>query len=526
MAMGATDSLAGQSPKPRTRYQTSPTENLAVARTVILATVFLLRGNLLANTLLLNTGTSFSRTMLPAIAGQIARRANPARTAASNHSQRHQTKDGMRSRRKKHPNWPYRGLWLAIISTMLVYVGVQTLIGGMTFAKRSTGSDWGLAFVSSLLDATIATWFVAVGASIGSFLNVVAYRLPLGRKIGGHSGCPYCGSSIRARDNIPVLAWVRLRGRCRVCRLPISVQYPLVELGVAIVFFIVYLSEFLSTGGNLPGVRGNSIGVSGLARIADPWLLGLRLTVYLFALSGLIAAALIAVRRRAVPLTLFLWCLVPVSVAAMVDPQVIVIRWREAAADGFVEARLDALTSLLCGAVAGMAVARVLAPLLYRHFDRSLMSSDPATAGARQFCGSMAVAGCLVGWQSVVSMTFVLLMAASLCCWLIGIFVRPKLVSRFARVSDLTVWVWLGLLLFRAMWKPIYGLELLPDSIPVVVRQLLGLLLLAIGTAFFVAVAPAAESESQPSEPDPDSDSDEDWEDDEAQESLNGSTAG
>jgi leader peptidase (prepilin peptidase)/N-methyltransferase len=353
----------------------------------------------------------------------------------------------------------------------------------MTFARRSTGTDWTLALVSSLLDATIATWFVAVGASIGSFLNVVAYRLPLGRKLGGHSKCPYCCCTIRASDNIPVLAWVKLRGRCRCCRLPISVQYPLVEVGVALAFFLIFVSEFLTTGGNLPGVRGNSIGVSGLTRIADPRLLGLRLFVYVWALSGLIGAALIAVREKAVPFRLFGWSILPMVLAAVVDPEVIVVDWRNVPPLGWIEDRLDALTTLLCGSVAGLAVARVLSPILYQGFDRSLMSCDASTRGARQFCGAMCVAGCVVGWQSVIPLAMVILLIGSLLAWLL------KSWRCQAYLADATIWVWLGLLIFRSLWKPIDNISLLPSSFPEIVRQMLGLALLAATAALFRAVS-------------------------------------
>jgi leader peptidase (prepilin peptidase)/N-methyltransferase len=70
-----------------------------------------------------------------------------------------------------------------------------------------------------------------VGACIGSFLNVCIFRIPAGRSIVfPPSACPRCGTAIRALDNVPLLSWVWLRGRCRHCRAPISGRYPLVEL--------------------------------------------------------------------------------------------------------------------------------------------------------------------------------------------------------------------------------------------------------------------------------------------------------
>lgn len=79
-----------------------------------------------------------------------------------------------------------------------------------------------------------------LGLLIGSFLNVVAYRVPRGLSVvHPPSGCPGCATAIRARDNIPVLSWLLLRGRCRTCSMRISPRYPLVEAGTGAAFALV-----------------------------------------------------------------------------------------------------------------------------------------------------------------------------------------------------------------------------------------------------------------------------------------------
>lgn len=79
-----------------------------------------------------------------------------------------------------------------------------------------------------------------VGLCIGSFLNVVIYRLPLGQSLSHPpSRCRKCGYSLRWFDNIPVLSWVWLRGRCRKCGTAVSWQYPIVELITAVLFVAV-----------------------------------------------------------------------------------------------------------------------------------------------------------------------------------------------------------------------------------------------------------------------------------------------
>jgi len=71
--------------------------------------------------------------------------------------------------------------------------------------------------------------------ALGSFLNVVASRLPLARSVSKpRSACMHCGTEIRPRDNIPVLSYLLLRGRCRACRAPIGWRYPAVELATAL----------------------------------------------------------------------------------------------------------------------------------------------------------------------------------------------------------------------------------------------------------------------------------------------------
>jgi leader peptidase (prepilin peptidase) / N-methyltransferase len=80
------------------------------------------------------------------------------------------------------------------------------------------------------------------GALIGSFLNVVAYRLPRAESlVSPGSRCPNCGTAIKPYDNVPVLGWLLLRGRCRGCRQHISPRYPLVEALTALLVVSVVL---------------------------------------------------------------------------------------------------------------------------------------------------------------------------------------------------------------------------------------------------------------------------------------------
>ncbi|MBA2117686.1 prepilin peptidase [Bremerella alba] len=81
------------------------------------------------------------------------------------------------------------------------------------------------------MEGVSALWFFALGATIGSFLNVVAYRLPRGESVVfQRSHCPQCHTQILGRDNVPIFGWVMLGGRCRNCQSKISARYPIVEL--------------------------------------------------------------------------------------------------------------------------------------------------------------------------------------------------------------------------------------------------------------------------------------------------------
>ncbi|MCW2600796.1 MAG: Prepilin peptidase [Frankiales bacterium] len=81
-----------------------------------------------------------------------------------------------------------------------------------------------------------------IGLMIGSFLNVVVWRVPRGESVvSPPSACPRCGVGIRSRDNVPVLGWLVLKGRCRDCGDPISARYPLVEAGTAVLFAVMAL---------------------------------------------------------------------------------------------------------------------------------------------------------------------------------------------------------------------------------------------------------------------------------------------
>jgi leader peptidase (prepilin peptidase) / N-methyltransferase len=138
--------------------------------------------------------------------------------------------------------------------------------------------------------ADFPTWFlvavaVCLGLVFGSFLNVVIYRLPLGKSVvRPGSACPGCGAPIRAWDNVPVLSFLVLRGRARCCGAPISVRYPLVE----------------ALGGLLAWAVLERL-VLGLPPETECWRFTLYFAVHLALGLGLIAVAFIDLEHMLVP---------------------------------------------------------------------------------------------------------------------------------------------------------------------------------------------------------------------------------
>jgi leader peptidase (prepilin peptidase) / N-methyltransferase len=106
-------------------------------------------------------------------------------------------------------------------------------------------------------EAAVVLFGFAWGAMFGSFINVVAHRVPRGESLSRHrSRCPLCGAAIRATDNLPVLGWLRLGGRCRDCRAAIAARYPLVEAGCGLIGLVLAWAELTGGGRWLPRMAG------------------------------------------------------------------------------------------------------------------------------------------------------------------------------------------------------------------------------------------------------------------------------
>jgi len=138
-----------------------------------------------------------------------------------------------------------------------------------------------------------------IGGCVGSFLNVVAWRLPAGQSVvSPPSACPGCKAAIRPWDNIPVLSWLLLRGRCRDCSEPIAKRYPLVEALCAAIWIGVFLHL-----------------VPGPQTLYSPEILGL-VALYGLFFSALLAMSLIDADHFIIPDVISL-PLIPLGIAAV-----------------------------------------------------------------------------------------------------------------------------------------------------------------------------------------------------------------
>lgn len=152
-------------------------------------------------------------------------------------------------------------------------------------------------------------FFFALGACVGSFLNVVVWRLPRNESIvSPPSRCPYCEHRLAWYDNIPVFGWLALRGRCRYCFNPISPRYPTVEFLVGAMFVLYYVVFFIAGEGPCwIEFRSNALIEEsqtihyGLRTIVEDWPFYL---LAVFTMSCLFAAALIDAKHYFVPMSI------------------------------------------------------------------------------------------------------------------------------------------------------------------------------------------------------------------------------
>lgn len=221
-----------------------------------------------------------------------------------------------------------------------------------------TAANWFTSPDGQQLPHGVAIAFLfALGACVGSFLNVVVWRLPRGESlVTPPSHCPKCDRPLKWYDNVPIFGWIMLRGRCRFCREPISARYPIVELATALLFVFYYAMYYVVEIGPvapIPELMWSDAPGSAVYRAPTaPMLL-----LHLFALSALLAASLIDAERYEIPQQIT-WLLAAVAILghAVFDGP------RDAGALNLV--RLDGSPSPAAALAAGGAVGLALSLML------------------------------------------------------------------------------------------------------------------------------------------------------------------
>ena len=320
--------------------------------------------------------------------------------------------------RRLRPQFPFLATCFGLIAGIVLYVL------GFAWIQASNHHYFSATdlIMPRLIDVTLASWCFWVGSAIGSFLNVVAWRLPKGETIHGRSHCPRCHTTLLAWDNFPVFGWLRLAGRCRSCRLPISSRYPMVELTVGLCVTLVAIGQLyrLSVPGmTMPGWLGPlwapRVNVDVLAI----------LTFHVYAVSAAWAFALVRVDGHRLPAKLVAWGLVPIMIAMLVLPWLGIVTWRSipsSAVEGitvvtpvagfsvYVDAVLRILTATVAASILGRSLARGLCPTA----DPKLDPLGKSTAELMDVIAILCVPSLLVGWQSALGVGVVASVVAAL----------------------------------------------------------------------------------------------------------------
>lgn len=250
-------------------------------------------------------------------------------------------------------------------------------------------------------------WVFTFGATIGSFLNVVIWRMPRGESVAARgSRCPFCCTPIRPSDNVPVLGWWMLGGRCRTCLLPISPRYPLVEGITGLLFLSLLHWMVLSGGANLPGFEEAPSSVGGpIMNALEPRLWG-QLAYWALLLCLLLVWSLIAWDRQRMPLKLLVFGSVIGLIAPLAFPGL--YPWAglaDVGDDPVWGGHITALCTAILGGWSGGAWGWLLGTLLAPRLPRTHLATLPMMLCVGLFFGWQA--SCLVAGLAMLSLVII-----------------------------------------------------------------------------------------------------------------------
>jgi len=253
------------------------------------------------------------------------------------------------------------------------------------------------------MEACTALWMFALGASIGSFMNVVVYRLPRGRSLlWQRSQCPHCQYYIAGKDNLPILGWLLLNGSCRNCGSPISARYPIVETATACLFLLFYFVELLSGGVNLPVRHPNSYAGVVWILFYTKWDLVRLYFYHCFLFSTLLAWALIHFDGHKIPLRSLLTAGLAAVVAACEWPDLQLLRESSTTLIPLTAEWQQAGLASASGAMSGVVLSLLLG--LIHRLTKGIRAQE-----AFGLIGPLALTGAVLGVQGMLSATVLML---------------------------------------------------------------------------------------------------------------------
>ncbi len=293
-------------------------------------------------------------------------------------------------------------LFLAIV--LVLSLAILARSGKETFGSQSLSSQefwFGLGFESFML-----CWSFVIGSSIASFLNVVAYRIPLGLRVTGTSFCPRCRTSLSQFDNVPVFGWLMLGGRCRTCHLPISSTYPINEAIGGLIAVSVYFITVVGHGANLPGLRDRSVpfGISTHFDLLEPKYIYIAI-VHVFLVLWLFASRLVRSNGGRLPIWIWSLGLIVTAMVFVVWPELYVVGFDHATSFGALVResipKRKVVISLLVGALAGFFMGWIS-----RSVGKKQQPPNPAIAQqvdetTRDWIFGWGLLGMVLGWQAV-----------------------------------------------------------------------------------------------------------------------------
>lgn len=300
-------------------------------------------------------------------------------------------------RRRRRIHWPHLLAQIVLALFPIVYVAIDV---GWVYVYRPHHFGGAGEIIGSLFDAVVILWAFAVGACLGSFLNVVALRVPRHETIGGGSYCPYCCVPIRSRDNVPILGWLGLRGRCNACRLPIPPRYMIIEIIAGAMVCALVWVQVVHGGCNLPLDGFNPQNPARLVMRWDSLLIG-RTLYYALMLLYLMTTALVVGNRLLLPPLMVIAGWLLALVPALVWPHLLIYNWKSESMRTFAgqELYLAGSMTVVTGVIVGVFIARATLISLYPKADPKLLSSHADTKQAYDWIWQWAWLGAVFGWQ-------------------------------------------------------------------------------------------------------------------------------